>query len=239
MRRAFVLLCLFSPLTACSSPDGRPLCAGRVPVAEYVVQFGQGLPNLDDEATLNLQADSVSALDVVLAAREAGPETKSAAVSLAAKIAAFVAAMNAQDWIVSQALDDPDVTMAADSLGTEDSLRQANTVEAHVLRECPGVVTVPAPQASFDTLPSPVVPSPTATDPPDAGQKDDSEALALGTLVGNSFGLTLSPAQVLCIGRALRDVVDATQAQSGPGQYSAQYQSAFDGCSVDFTVPAS
>lgn len=238
MRRLIVPFLLLS-LVSCGAPGGSPLCAGRITVGDYVMQFGQGLANFDDQAALNLQADSISVLDVLLSARDAGGPTGEAARRLADKVAAFVAAMNTQDWIISLALDDAGAQAASEALATEESLRQANTVEAHVLRECPGTVTAAPPPASYDTLPGPSIPSPTATDPPYDGPKEESEARALGTLVGTSFGLTMTPAQVLCVGRALEQVTDATRAQSGPGQYAAQYQAAFDGCGVDFTVPES
>ncbi|MEY2766806.1 MAG: hypothetical protein RI912_468, partial [Actinomycetota bacterium] len=31
--------------------------------------------------------------------------------------------------------------------------------------------------------------------------------------------------------------VDATEPLSGPGQYGAQFQGAFDACGIDFVVP--
>lgn len=230
---------LAGTLAACSDAAESPLCSGRVSVADFVVQFGQGMAEFDDSTVLDLQANSVSVLDVLLAARDSDPETKSAAESLSAKLAAFIAGMNAHDWIISDALDDDAVGRASDALATEDSLRQANTVEALVLRTCPAAVTVAAPEATYDTLPSPSVPSPTATDPPASGQKDASQEYALGQLIGNTFGITMTPVQVQCVGTALSGVTDATGAQAGPGQYSAQYQRAFDDCGVDFTVPGS
>ena len=239
MRRFLLLIGAPLLLSACSDASSLPLCSGRESVAEYVLQFGQGLANFDDATSLQLEANSLSVLDVVLAARDGSPETRTAAEALSARVAAFVAAMNSHDWVVSDALDDEKSLRAADALATEESLRQANTVEAHVLSSCPGVSTIAAPSVSHDTLPMPPAPSPTATDPPDAGPKEESEARALGTLVGNSFGITMTPQQVLCVGRSLGDVVDATQAQAGPGQYVQQYQAAFDSCGVDFKVPTS
>ena len=239
MRRVLSTALLLLVVASCSGAEVSPLCGGRVSVAEYVLQFEQGLANFDDAASLSLEANSVSVLDVLLAARESAEPSKAAAESLASRVATFIATMNSHDWVVSQALDDDRSVSAADALSTEESLRQANTVEALVLSSCPGVSTLAAPSATYDTLPAPSTPSPTATDPPDAGQKEESEARVLGELVGNTFGITMSPAQVMCVGRALADVVDATQAQSGPGQYVQQYQTAFDDCDVDFMVPAS
>ena len=147
--------------------------------------------------------------------------------------------MNADDWVISVALDDTKAVAAADALSGEAPLREANTVEAYVLGQCPTASTSGPPGETFETLPAPSVPSPTATDPPDSGQKEQSQAESLGALVGTTFGITMSAEQVKCVGTALQDVVDATQAQSGPGQYAEQYQSAFDSCGVDFEVPSS
>lgn len=239
MRRIVLTVLLSGLALSCSAGDADPLCSGRVSTAEYVLRFGQGLANFDDSASLSLEADSLSVLDVLLAGRGADGGDRKAAEDLSAKVAAFIASMNSHDWLISAALDDPKAVANADALATEDSLRQANTVEALVLQKCPSVPTLAAPQASYDTLPLPSQPAPDETVPPAAPPDDDSQARALGTIIGESFGLTMTPEQVLCVGRALTEVVDATQAQSGPGQYTRQYQTAFDSCGVDFEVPAS
>lgn len=239
MRRLAALLFVPLVLVGCSQGSTTPLCAGRVSIADWVLQFGQGLANFDDSASMSLQVDSVSILDVALAARDSDEEAAAAAVGLSTKIATFVAVMNSHDWLVSVALEDDKAIAAADALANEESLRQANTIESLILSKCPSVSTLAPPVATYDTLPAPSVPSPTATDPPDNGQKDASEATALGIAVGTAFGITMSAEQVTCVGTQLQGVVDATQAMSGPGQYTAQFQSAFDACGVDFMVPQS
>lgn len=224
-------------LVACGPRASGDLCRGRVSVADWVLQFGQGLANFDDSAATQLEADSLSVLDVVLAARSAERGGKDAA-ALSEEVADFVAAMNSLDWSVSAALDDAGAISAADALGTEEALRRANVVEAAVLTECGTVPTIVQPSDTAETLPFPSVPSPTATDPDSAPPDEESEARALGTEVGNAFGLTLSDEQVVCLGRSLNGVTDATGAMAGPGQYQSQFQSAFDACGIDFEVPS-
>lgn len=237
MRRVLAAVIVLLPLAACSASAPDAMCGGRVSVPEYVLQFGQGLANFGDDATVTLEADSLSVLDVLLAARAVAGEAGQAATDLSASVADFVAAMNSRDWSISAALDDEETVRRADVLGSEDSLRLANTVEAAVIERCGAVPTAAPPAMTAETLPFPVVPAPTDTEPPAALPDDAQEQEATGTMVGTMFGLVLSPGQVACVGRELDGVVDATQALSGPGQYAAQFQAAFDACGVEFTVP--
>lgn len=237
-RIAVVLsLLALGPLVAgCAAGESRELCRGRVSVGDWVLQFGQGLANFDDSSATELEADSLSVLDVVLAARPEGLGGDDA-VELSGQVAAFVAAMNTHDWSVSAALGDDRALEAADALGTEDALRRANVVEAAVLTECGTVPTLVQPVDTAETLPFPSVPAPTDTEPESTPPDDESETRALGTEVGTAFGLTLTDGQVVCLGRELNGVTDATGALAGPGQYQAQFQAAFDACSIPFQVP--
>ena len=239
MRRfavAVAALCCAPLLSSCSVASSDPLCNGRVSVADFVLQFGQGLANFGDDESNTLEADSLSVLNVVLDGRDAAGGTGEAAVALSDKVADFVAAMNSWDWSVNGALADQSAVAAADALGTEETLLQANTVEALVLQKCGSVSTIAAPVQSVETLPTPAVPSPTATDPDAAAPNDQSEAYALGSAVGTMFGLTLDATQVQCLGDALQGVVDVTDSQAGPGQYASQFQTAFDGCGIKYEV---
>lgn len=238
MRRLVLVVLALVGLQACSGSGTSPLCGGRTSVSGFTVRFAQGLANFDDSSALTLEADSVSALDVVLAARSF-PETKASAETLATKIAAFIGVMNSHDWIISDALDDPKAVTTSDDLGTEDSLRQANTVEALVLGKCGSAPTAAAPVDSVDTLPPPSWQQPTDTLPDAAAPDDASDATALGRAVGIQFGLTLTQEQVKCLGTELQKVSDGTESFSSPRQYQEQFQPAFDACGIDFTVPGS
>ena len=238
MRRVLVVVVAVVGLQSCSGGDTRPLCAGRTSVSEYVLRFGQGLANFDDQLSLSLEADSVSALDVTLAARDT-ESTRVSAESLSAKIGAFIGVMNSHDWLVTEALDDPKAVSASDDLATEESLREANTIEALVLNTCGTSPTVAAPLDSVETLPPPSYQTPADT-APDAGVPDDtSDATALGRAVGIQFGLTLTQKQVECLGLELQKVSDGTESFSSPNQYQQQFQPAFDACGIAFEVPGS
>ena len=236
MKRVLVLVVSLLCLQACAGSAAEPLCGGRTSVAAYVIRFGQGLANFDDGSSLALEADSVSVLDVVLAARDADT-TRTAAESLAAKLGSFIGVMNGHDWIISDSLDDPRALSTSDALGTEESLREANTVEALVLQTC-GSDSVPdAPVDSAETLPPPSYQAPTDTSPDAALPDDSSDAASLGRTVGIQFGLTLTQRQVECLGLALQGISDVTEAFSSPAQYQKQFQAAFDQCGIPFEVP--
>ena len=237
MRRALLLLGFLVTVTGCSADAVDPLCAGRVSVPEYVLMFEQGLPNFGDEDILDLEADSLSVLDVLLAARTLDAEAGPAADVLSATVADFVAAMNSDDWVLTRAITNDRTMARAEALATDESLRLANTVEAAVIEVCGTVPTAAPPALTAETLPFPSVPAPTDTEPPAGVPDDESEQEALGTMVGTMFGLVLDPVQVRCIGRELSGVVDATEPLSGPGQYGAQFQGAFDACGIEFVVP--
>lgn len=237
MRRGSLVAVLLVTLTGCASAPAEAMCSGRVSVPEYSLQFGQGLANFGDDEATSLEADSLSVLDVLLAAREVEGDAGAAASSLATAVADFVASMNSLDWSLSAALDEEQAVRRADVLGSAEILRLANTVEAAVIERCGASPTAAPPAMTAETLPLPSLPAPTDTEPPASPPDDAKGHVATGTMVGTMFGLVMDPEQVACVGRELEGVVDATQPVSGPGQYSAQFQSAFDSCAVDFTVP--
>lgn len=238
VKRFVVVAVTVLGLQSCSGGEASPLCTGRTSVPEFVLRFGQGLANFDDASALNLEADSVSALDVALAARDAEQAGQSAE-SLSARIGAFVGVMNSHDWIISEALDDPKAIAASDDLGTEDALREANTVEALVLSSCGSSPTLAAPIDSVETLPPPSFQQPSDTLPEAAAPDDVSDAAALGRAVAIQFGLTLTQEQVTCLGVELQNVSDGTESFSSPQQYQSQFQGAFDKCGIGFEVPGS
>jgi hypothetical protein len=83
----------------------------------------------------------------------------------------------------------------------------------------------------------PWIPSPTDTEPESGLTDDTSEIYALGEMVGTLFQLTLTREEVECLGIELVNVVDKSDATSNSAQYQSQFQSAFDNCSIAFTVP--
>lgn len=222
-------------VTSCSSQSD--LCSGVKSVAGYVMSFQQGLDNFSENEYTRLRMDTNDALDTTV---QIGRETKSAESSLLAeKIRTFQAAMIDADWDVSVALSSAAANRAASTLGTPETLTQANAVEAAIIDRCGLPSTVEPKDGTGDTLPAPVIPSPTQTDPPTDTIDQGSEDAAQGRLVATLFGLTLTQDQVVCLGRGLQTITDVSSAGANLSQYQGQFQKAFDDCNIAFTVPRS
>lgn len=146
--------------------------------------------------------------------------------------------MESFSWDISQAISDTETNEAASALATSQSLKSANLIESYVIETCGMPSTIDVGSQAADTLPMPSIPSPNASDPPPNTINEASEDVALGTTVANLFSLTLSQTQVACLGNALKGVYDSTTAGSSTGAYQAQFQKAFDSCSIPFVVPS-
>lgn len=216
-------------LSSCGG-GGSTFCDGVKSVSDYVAQFAQGLDNFSEDRYTQLRLDSLDALDVVEGTTD-DPAHGADAKGLRSRLRDFVTAMDDVSWDVSRALENESAVSAAGALATPEALAQANSVESVVISRCGLPTTIP-PLVGSDTLPYPSVPAPTATDPPSAGPNEDSEAQSTGQMVATQFGLTLSPTEVLCLGRELGNVID-----DGSGDPASTYQRAFDVCGIDFTVP--
>ena len=211
-------------------------CSGVISVAGFTSQFSQGLDNFSENQYAQLRSDTEktrNAVNHVAVQNIDSPE----ASALTKKINVFISSMDKLNWDVSVALSDVDAVNAALSLGTAESLTQANTVESLVTGACRLPSTVDGMSEVQDTLPSPSIPGPTQTDPPTNTISDTSQDDALGSTVATLFHLTLSPAQTSCLGKALQGVVDVSGGNANLAQYQGQFQKAFDSCSIDFTVP--
>jgi len=161
----------------------------------------------------------------------------SEASAVARKISTFVTAMESVEWDVNRALDVSDAMTAASVLGSEETLRQTNTIEANVISRCGMPSTVAPSGAGEVTLPMNPIPSPSATDPTMNTVNDSSELAVLGRSISTQFGLSISDSQAACLGTALSGVYDSSSATSNNAQYQSQFQRAFDNCGIIFTVP--
>mgnify|MGYP006963602602 CR=1 FL=1 len=159
------------------------------------------------------------------------------ASDLTKKLNIFVSSMDELNWDVSVALQDNDAVAAALTLGSVETLTQANTVESLLISECGLPSTLVNDGQNVDTLPPPSIPTPTQTDPPTNTINESSQDDALGSTVATLFGLNLSPAQTSCLGASLQGVVDVSSGSANLAQYQSQFQMAFDACSIEFTVP--
>lgn len=226
---------VISPLmvTGCGGAGG--LCDGVKSVAGFVTGFQEGLDNFSEDQYNRLRLDT---LDALATTRGIQKQTGSAESGLLAdKIETFEGAMVDAGWDVTVALSSAAANRAASALGTPETLTQANVVEAAIIDRCGLPSTVAVSDEPVQTLPGPVIASPTQTDPPTDTIDQASEDESQGRLVATLFGITLSRDKVVCLGRALQDVIDVSSAGANLAQYQGQFQKAFDSCAIDFTVP--
>ena len=222
-------------LVGCGS-DGEGLCANAISIPSFTTRFSQGLDNFSEDQYEQLRLDSLDAMSTVNSVA-VSPEAPSEAATLAIRINQFISAMDDSLWDVSLALQNSDAVQSATTLGSSETLALANVVDAAVISQC-GLPSTLAPLAGVvDTLPSPVIPSPSQTDPPATPPNEESEEMETARTVSNIFGLNLSDEQLICLGSALDGIVDVSSASSNLAQYQGQFQRAFDTCKIDFTVP--
>jgi hypothetical protein len=219
---------------SCSSESS--ICDDLSSVAGFTIQFSQGLDNFSETQFATLKDETFDARMSVNHVAVINPDSEEAA-NLAEKLNVFISSMEKNDWDVSIALSDEVAVDAASTLGSPESLTQANTVESLLIGECGLPSTIANSDQTAETLPGPSIPSPTQTDPPTNTINENSEDDALGATVARLFNLTVSPAQTTCLGRALQGVVDVSSSTANLAQYQSQFQRAFDDCSIVFTVP--
>lgn len=237
--RVVAIVCLAlvaASLSACSTNSSGLNCSSTQSVSGFVQRFSLGLDNFSENQYEQLRLDTLDVYDTVNTAVEAiaAPEN---AIKVATKISLFVKAMDSVSWDVSRAINTSEAVQAAEVLGSETTLREANDVESFVIRECGLPSTIPIGAEGEVRLPDPSIPSPTATDPTTNTIDESSESFALGTIVANIFALTLDELKVQCLGDALVDIVDLSDATSNSAQYQGQFQKAFNDCDIDFSVP--
>lgn len=180
---AIVLSVIFS---SCTSGTTGLSCDSVQSVSGYVQRFSIGLDNFSENQYQQLRLDTLDVLDIVniAAGDSAAPEN---ANSLSRKLNRFIVIMDDLTWDVSRAIQNVEAIEAADDLGNEATLREANDVESYVIRKCGLPSTVPIGANEQNQLPDPSIPSPTATDPTTNTINETSEVEALGTTVANIF----------------------------------------------------
>ena len=216
------------------------LCDATVSVAGYVAGFDQQLANFDSDQSAGLQPETYDVLgqvERISQLDDVTPDVVAAVERIEATLRRFADAMDEVLWDLPTALADVDTTRLVAEIGSPDMLAAANLIESELIRRCGLPPLIPVDTNVVPTLPMPAIPSPTATDPPVNTINEESEARALGTTVGELFSLVLSDADTVCLGRALAGVYDVTGGSSSAAQYQRQFQSAFDRCGIDFTVP--
>jgi len=201
-----------------------------------VVGFSQGLDNFSEDRYAQLRTESNSAYERTVNA-VTDDSVSAEATAIATKISAFITSMDTVEWDVNRALDIAEAVEAAVDLGSESSLRQANAVEAELVKRCGMPSSVAPPTEGEVTLPMNPIPSPTATDPTTNTVSDISELSVIGKMIANQFGLTVSDSEGTCLGTSLSGIYDVSGPETNNAQYQRQFQRAFDACGIVFSVP--
>jgi len=226
---------LLGVLASCSS-NSDVLCGSNISISDYVVGFSQGLDNFSEDRYAQLRTESNSAYERTVNA-VTDDSVSAEATAIATKISAFITSMDTVEWDVNRALDIAEAVEAAVDLGSESSLRQANAVEAELVKRCGMPSSVAPPTEGEVTLPMNPIPSPTATDPTTNTVSDISELSVIGKMIANQFGLTVSDSEGTCLGTSLSGIYDVSGPETNNAQYQRQFQRAFDACGIVFSVP--
>lgn len=216
------------------------LCEAPVSLAGFVVGFNQGLENLDSDQSAGLLPETFAASSqarLIADDEVVDAQTRAAAAEFADLLENFYAVMEDALWDVPTALSVPANVSLVARIGSPETLAVANSLESLVIERCGLPPLIPTDSDVLPTLPAPSIAPPTATDPPTNTVNEKSEARAVGTTVGELFGLTLTDSDTICLGEALAGVYDVTGGASTEAAYQRQFQSAFDRCGVDFAVP--
>ncbi|MBJ7489707.1 MAG: hypothetical protein JHC59_00090 [Ilumatobacteraceae bacterium] len=198
--------------------------------------FSQGLDNFSEDRYAQLRIESNSAYERTVNA-VTDDSVSAEATAIATKISAFITSMDTVEWDVNRALDIAEAVEAAVDLGSELTLRQANAVEAELVKRCGMPSSVALPTEGEVTLPMNPIPSPTATDPTTNTVSDISELSVIGKMIANQFGLTVSDSEGTCLGTSLSGIYDVSGPETNNAQYQRQFQRAFDACGIVFSVP--
>ena len=221
---------------SCSSgPEA--VCSSNISISDYVAGFSQGLDNFSEDRYSLLRTESNSAYERTVNAVTDDVITTEA-TSVASKISAFISVMDKVDWDVTRALNVSDAITAAEALGSESTLRQANAVEGQLVARCGLPSSIAPPNMPENTLPMNPIPSPTATDPTTNTVSDSSELSVIGKMIADQFGLTITDTEAECLGESLSGIYDVSGPETNNAQYQRQFQRAFDGCGIVFDIPS-
>ena len=225
---------LLGLLVSCSS-ETEALCSSNISISDYVASFSQGLDNFSEDRYSQLRSESNAAYERTVNA-VTDDVISVEATSVATTISAFISVMDTVDWDVTRALDISEAIAAAEALGSESTLRQANAVEGQLVTRCGLPSSIAPPNNAENTLPMAPIPSPTATDPIVSPLDDSSELTVVGKMIATQFGLTITDNEATCLGLALSDTYDVSSPDTDNAQYQRQFQRAFDSCGIDFTI---
>lgn len=226
---------LLGILGSCSD-NSDSVCSSSSSISDYVAGFSQGLDNFSEDRYSQLRTQSNSVYERAVNA-VSSESVSTEATAIAKKVSVFISVMETVNWDVNRALDISEALAAAVDLGSESTLRDANTVEAAIVSICGMPSSVAPPNEAEVTLPMNPIQSPTATDPTMNTVSELSELSVIGKMIANQFGLTVSDSEGACLGTSLSGIYDVSGPETNNAQYQRQFQRAFDACGIIFTVP--
>ena len=226
----------FSTLASCSAfSTSDDLCASKVSVADFLTSLRDGVGAIADSQYASIRMSAFDAYDATVEAMD-NEDTRSAASALQPRLQRFVQEMDDLSWDLSVVADSVEALEAITALNSEDSLRQANVVDAYMISRCGTASTVVQSPGVEITLPGPVISQPNDSLPLTEEPNERSEAASLGFTVATAFNLTLSESELVCLGTALTGVYDASGDSKNIDQYTQQFQSAFNNCNIDAVI---
>ena len=226
----------FSTLASCSAfSTSDDLCASKVSVADFLTSLRDGVGAIADSQYASIRMSAFDAYDATVEAMD-NEDTRSAASALQPRLQRFVQEMDDLSWDLSVVADSVEALEAITALNSEDSLQQANVVDAYMISRCGTASTVVQSPGVEITLPGPVISQPNDSLPLTEEPNERSEAASLGFTVATAFNLTLSESEMVCLGTALTGVYDASGDSKNIDQYTQQFQSAFDNCNIDAVI---
>ena len=226
----------FSTLASCSAfSTSDDLCGSKASVADFLTSLRDGVGAIADSQYASIRMSAFDAYDATVEAMD-NEDTRSAASALQPRLQRFVQEMDDLSWDLSVVADSVEALEAITALNSEDSLQQANVVDAYMISRCGTASTVVQNPGVEITLPGPVISQPNDSLPLTEEPNERSEAASLGFTVATAFNLTLSESEMVCLGTALTGVYDASGDSKNIDQYTQQFQSAFNNCNIDVVI---
>jgi len=224
---------------ACSSDQNDALCGPSVSIGVVASSIAIGQYEFDEtDAGTSLRLDVLTAINQLnIIQDDASPDVQQQTIVLEDQFQKFLDTADTLDWNDSAMSSDVSIDGVVAQLNSDEGVFAVTTADSYIATVCgDGVTDVGGDGAGLPTLPAPVIPSPTATDPSMEMVNSDADAQALGDTVATLFGLNLPPSMALCLGRTLSEISDVTTGNASASEYEAQFQSAFDACGIDFQI---
>ena len=233
--RSLLILVSMSLVSCSAFASNADTCDSRVSVADFLTSLRDGVGAIADSQYASIRMSAFDAYDATVEAMD-NDDTRSAASVLQPRLQRFVQEMDDLSWDLSVVADSVEALEAISALNSEDSLQQANVVDAYMISRCGTVSTVVQNPGVEITLPGPVISQPNDSLPLTEEPNERSEAASLGFTVATAFNLTLSESEMVCLGTALTGVYDASGDSKNIDQYTQQFQSAFNNCNIDVVI---